>query len=97
MQPSALPTTYSDGSPWNAHDFTKMINNIPPGEMVHQSKAFDEERERFAEKVADMSEATLDTILSTAQALKAKLAEHRAEREKQIEEGKQKKDNERLV
>jgi len=42
------------------------------------------------DKVTELSEATLDSLLSTVEALKAKLAEHRAEREKQMgEERKQ--------
>ncbi|KAJ7583290.1 hypothetical protein C8J56DRAFT_1055052 [Mycena floridula] len=33
---------------------------------------------------ADLSESTLDSILTTVESLKAKLAEHRAQREKQL-------------
>jgi len=36
--------------------------------------------------LTDLSEATLDTVLSTVETLKAKLAEHRAEKERQIRE-----------
>jgi len=34
------------------------------------------------DKLVELSEATLDTVLTTVEVLKAKLAEHRAEREK---------------
>jgi len=40
------------------------------------------------EKVTELSETTLNSIISTVEALKVKLAEHKAERRKQ-EEGRQ--------
>jgi len=44
---------------------------------------------RTEDKVTELSEATLDSILSTVEALKAKLAERKAERDGPEEEWKQ--------
>ncbi|KAF8199002.1 hypothetical protein BJ912DRAFT_1139838 [Pholiota molesta] len=56
----------------------------------------------FAIIMVELTEATLESVLTTAEALKAKLAEHRAEREKQqklLEEqvAAQRRDPPRLV
>lgn len=55
-----------------------------------QAAAWDHEKERIedmkmkaTEKVAEMSEATLDTILSTVNSLKAKLADQKAQMEEE--------------
>jgi len=43
------------------------------------------DRTSVEEKVTELSEATLDSVLSTVEVLKAKLAEHKAERDRQEE------------
>ncbi|EMD38851.1 hypothetical protein CERSUDRAFT_112577 [Gelatoporia subvermispora B] len=57
------------------------------------TEKWDEDKERAAafskqasDRFSEMSEATLDAVLNTVQSLKAKLAEHRAEREQQWEQ-----------
>ncbi|KAF8963417.1 hypothetical protein BDZ97DRAFT_1758673 [Flammula alnicola] len=55
-----------------------------------QDWQWEQEKEHLAkisrqatDAMADLTESTLESVLSTAEALKAKLAEHRAQREKQ--------------
>ncbi|PPQ88701.1 hypothetical protein CVT25_009465 [Psilocybe cyanescens] len=74
-----------------------------------QDTQWDLEKEHLAkisrqatDAMAELTEATLESVLSTAEALKAKLAEHRAQREKQqklIEQEieRQRRDPPRLV
>ncbi|OCH93673.1 hypothetical protein OBBRIDRAFT_278185 [Obba rivulosa] len=57
------------------------------------TEKWDEDKVRAAalskqasERFSELSEATLDAVLNTVQSLKAKLAEHRAEREQQWEQ-----------
>ncbi|KAL0953608.1 hypothetical protein HGRIS_004816 [Hohenbuehelia grisea] len=50
---------------------------LPP---PHQD-AWDADRRRFMNSMADLSEATLDTLLVTAQAMRNKLAESRTRRD----------------
>ncbi|KAL0955870.1 hypothetical protein HGRIS_002069 [Hohenbuehelia grisea] len=62
----------------------------------HQDQRWDQEKAKMwdlgrqaGDTMTELSEATLDSVISTVEALKAKLAEHRARREeqqKQIEE-----------
>ncbi|KAJ3912968.1 hypothetical protein F5877DRAFT_71951 [Lentinula edodes] len=53
----------------------------------HQKKEWEQEREKLLAKAQDtmvqLSESTLDSLSSTVEALKAKLAEHRVKREEQ--------------
>ncbi|KDR80503.1 hypothetical protein GALMADRAFT_240790 [Galerina marginata CBS 339.88] len=84
-------------SPWpqNMSDIPRAINNIPPAHSSPvsaewESRQWEQEKEHLAnisrqatDAMADLTEATLETVLSTAESLKAKLAEHRAQREKQ--------------
>ncbi|KAH8093795.1 hypothetical protein BXZ70DRAFT_949224 [Cristinia sonorae] len=62
-------------------------------EQERWEKRIDEEKQKLqnigrqaTDTFADFSEATLDGILSTVEAMKAKLAEHRDNRERQIRE-----------
>ncbi|GLB41884.1 hypothetical protein LshimejAT787_1004840 [Lyophyllum shimeji] len=78
------------------HGVSKAINNIPPAELSNSTE-WNEEKQRMAElsrsagdKLAELSEATLDTVLTTVEVLKAKLAEHRAERDKQLQDERRK-------
>ncbi|KIY43765.1 hypothetical protein FISHEDRAFT_77702 [Fistulina hepatica ATCC 64428] len=88
----ALPTQSSVGdnrgspfpSPWS---FPPPPWGFSPQD---QERRWQEERERMAamarqagDAMAEMSEATLDQVLATVESLKAKLAEHRAQREAQ--------------
>ncbi|KAF8074898.1 hypothetical protein FPV67DRAFT_603475 [Lyophyllum atratum] len=99
VQPPVL-SSHSDPDPWSTRRVTRAINGIPPAEVSNND--WDEEKQRVAElsqsagdKLAELSEATLDTVLTTVEVLKAKLAEHRAERDKKMEE--ERKNPPRLV
>ncbi|KAJ7486101.1 hypothetical protein B0H11DRAFT_2016945 [Mycena galericulata] len=63
--------------------------NINPRDVWEQERARIREVSRSAgDTVAELSEATLNTVLQATEALKAKMAEHRAlrEQERQLEE-----------
>ncbi|KAF9466054.1 hypothetical protein BDZ94DRAFT_1251991 [Collybia nuda] len=103
----SLPASPNPDAPWTPRDIPRTINSIPPAEswsdQQSQTKAQIEEKDRMAalgnqagDKMVELSEATLDTVLTTVEMLKAKLAEHRAEREKQLEEDR-KRNPPRLV
>ncbi|KAJ7634121.1 hypothetical protein DFH06DRAFT_678938 [Mycena polygramma] len=79
---------------WRPRDIPSAINNIPPSSLPwgypesHRDRQWEEEKQKIqamgrqAEDVmAKLSEATLDSIMSSMEALKVKLAEHRAQRE----------------
>ncbi|KAJ6621360.1 hypothetical protein B0H10DRAFT_2018150 [Mycena sp. CBHHK59/15] len=105
-----------DASQWRPRDIPSAINNIPPAPSLpwgypemHRDRQWEEEKIKLqalgkqAEDVmAQLSESTLDSLMATMEALKAKLAEHRAQREeaqrqleKQLEE--QRKNPHRFV
>ncbi|KAG5647831.1 hypothetical protein DXG03_007755 [Asterophora parasitica] len=97
VQPPVLTSSNADADPWSARGVTNAINGIPQEVSQHMND-WSDERQRMAEisasagdKLAELSEATLDTVLTTVEVLKAKLAEHRAERDKQLEEERQRK------
>ncbi|KAF5383523.1 hypothetical protein D9615_003590 [Tricholomella constricta] len=103
IQPPVLSSN-ADADPWSTRGVTKAINNLPPAEMSRHTNDWNDEKQHMAEisqsagdKLAELSEATLDTVLMTVEVLKAKLAEHRAARDKQLEEERQKKNPPRLV
>lgn len=84
--PDATP---SDPNSWSVRDIPKTINHIPHWGS-EQQQSWQQEKEHLADisrKVADamtdLTEATLESVLSAAETLKAKLAEHRANREQQ--------------
>jgi len=94
IQPPVLSSSSNPDS-WSTSGVAKAINGIPPAELSNND--WNEEKQRVAElsqsagdKLAELSEATLDTVLTTVEVLKAKLAEHRAERDKQLEEERRK-------
>jgi len=91
--PSSMPSGPEAPSSWSPRNIPRSINNIPSAGHQGQSQPWDEEKERVmavgqqaGDKLAELSEATLDTVLTTVEMLKTKLAEHRAERDKQLEE-----------
>ncbi|KAF8892086.1 hypothetical protein BD779DRAFT_1510771 [Infundibulicybe gibba] len=67
------------------HQISSMINNIPPPMEQREKERIASVARQAGDKVAELSEATLDTVLTTVEVLKAKLAEHRAERDRQQE------------
>ncbi|KAF8159682.1 hypothetical protein B0H34DRAFT_858436 [Crassisporium funariophilum] len=79
------------GAPWpDVRSIPNTISNIPSGWDRRQLWQWEQEKEHMAtisqqatDAMADLTESTLESVLNTAEALKAKLAEHRAEREKQ--------------
>ncbi|KAF8817563.1 hypothetical protein BYT27DRAFT_7216642 [Phlegmacium glaucopus] len=71
-------------------DIPRAFNHIPPAHWGEQQQSWQQEKEHLAnisrkvtDAMADLTEATLESVLSAAEALKAKLAEHRANREHQ--------------
>ncbi|KAG6821459.1 hypothetical protein H0H93_010183 [Arthromyces matolae] len=100
IQQPPLSTQTEPVDPWSARGVSRTVNGILPEPMS------DEDKQRVAEisasagdKLVEMSEATLDTVLTTVEVLKAKLAEHRAEKEKerQEEEERRRKDASRRL
>ncbi|KAF8909402.1 hypothetical protein CPB84DRAFT_1766051 [Gymnopilus junonius] len=90
VPPSTSPVTW----PQTFSDIPRAINNIPPAADPSSASRSewlsDEERERLAnlsrqatDAMVDLTESTLESVLTTAQSLKAKLAEHRAQRQSQ--------------
>ncbi|KAG6895857.1 hypothetical protein C0992_011996 [Termitomyces sp. T32_za158] len=93
-----LSTQTEPVDPWSIRGVSRAVNDVAPEHMSNDDK------KRLAElgasagdKLVELSEATLDTVLTSVEVLKAKLAEHRAEREKQHEERRRKDENPRLV
>ncbi|KAG6869231.1 hypothetical protein C0993_009095 [Termitomyces sp. T159_Od127] len=89
-----LSTQTGPVDPWSIHGVSRAVNGVAPERMN------DDDKKRLAElstaagdKLVELSEATLDTVLNTVEVLKAKLAEHRVEREKQQEEERRQKQN----
>ncbi|KAF8351179.1 hypothetical protein F5887DRAFT_196146 [Amanita rubescens] len=84
-------------TPETLHSVSRAINNLPPADgwsfgERRQMEKWEEDKEklidftvRATDAIADMSESTLDTVLSTIENLKTKIVEHRARREKQRE------------
>ncbi|KAJ7834102.1 hypothetical protein B0H13DRAFT_2212361 [Mycena leptocephala] len=78
---------------WRPRDIPSTINNMPPAmpwgyPESHKDRQWEEEKQKMqaigrqAEEVmAKLSEEALDSVMSTMEALKVKLAEHRAQRE----------------
>ncbi|KAF9453618.1 hypothetical protein P691DRAFT_719478 [Macrolepiota fuliginosa MF-IS2] len=98
MSTTAQPANGSPESSFSFKDIPRTINNIPPaaaswnwgwGERKEAQK-YQEEQDNLAElrrqatdAMTEMTEATLDSILAGAEALKVKLAESREQRKKQ--------------
>ncbi|KAG6890089.1 hypothetical protein C0995_012038 [Termitomyces sp. Mi166 len=94
VQQPVLSTQTESVDPWSARGVSRAVNGIAPEPMTNDDK------KRLAEigvsagdKLVELSEATLDIVLTTVEILKAKLAEHRAEREKQREEERDRKED----
>ncbi|KAI0923839.1 hypothetical protein AcW1_006686 [Taiwanofungus camphoratus] len=75
-------------------DRAQQMSHTPPTPMP--TDRWEEEKHRMqaigkqaTDTVSDLSEATLETLLSTVQALKAKLAESRAQRDEQLQQLRQ--------
>jgi len=79
---------------WRPRDIPSTINNLPPASLPwgypesHKDRQWEEEKQKMqaigrqAEEVmAKLSEEALDSIMSSMEALRVKLAEHRALRE----------------
>ncbi|KAG6845499.1 hypothetical protein H0H87_008396 [Tephrocybe sp. NHM501043] len=89
-----LSTHEEPADPWSTRGVTRAVNGIPPAQMSSdEQKRLAEMSASASDKLAELSEATLDTVLTTVEVLKAKLAEHRAEREKELEEERRRKEN----
>lgn len=78
-------------NPWSVtvRDIPRTINNIPHWGS-EQQQSWQQEKEHLADisrrvtdAMTDLTEATLESVLSAAEGLRAKLAEHRANREQQ--------------
>ncbi|KAJ7449590.1 hypothetical protein FB451DRAFT_1566921 [Mycena latifolia] len=114
--PPMQTRTPADPQEWRPRDIPAAINNMPPAPPLpwgypesHRDRQWEEEKRKLqaigqqAEDVmAKLSEATLDSVMSTMEALKLKLAEHRAQRElaqRQLEEAleEQRKNPHRFV
>ncbi|KAF8194953.1 hypothetical protein BJ912DRAFT_1040523 [Pholiota molesta] len=86
-------------SPLKAYEgWEKQQDERIAAEKAHMAKV----SRQAVDTMVELTEATLESVLTTAEALKAKLAEHRAEREKQqklLEEqvAAQRRDPPRLV
>jgi len=93
MQPRALDPQ-PEGAQLRPRDIPAAINNIPPTPLPwgypesHRDRQWEEEKlklqaigQQAEDVMAKLSEATLDSVMSTMEALKLKLAEHRAQRE----------------
>ncbi|KAK2466453.1 hypothetical protein APHAL10511_002095 [Amanita phalloides] len=93
--PTASPPTELLQAPDGLRTVSRVINNIPPTENWPYSEGYrkerwEEDKERLidftlraTDTIADMSESTLETLLASLENLKTKIAEHRAQREKQ--------------
>ncbi|KNZ74563.1 hypothetical protein J132_06517 [Termitomyces sp. J132] len=94
VRPPVLSTQAEPVDPWSAHGVSRAVNGIAPETMSSDDKRRLAELGTSAgDKLVELSEATLDTVLTTVEVLKAKLAEHRAEREKQQEEERRRKES----
>ncbi|KAJ7281799.1 hypothetical protein C8J57DRAFT_1173799 [Mycena rebaudengoi] len=85
-----------DARQWRPRDIPNTINNIPPAPALpwgypemHRDRQWEEEKiklqafgKQAEEAMTQLSEATLDSVLTTVETLKQKLVEHRAERQK---------------
>ncbi|KAG5651070.1 hypothetical protein H0H81_009983 [Sphagnurus paluster] len=63
--------------------------NVHMNDWSEEKRRVEEIKDSAGDKLAELSEATLDTVLTTVEVLKAKLAEHRAERDRQLEQERQ--------
>ncbi|KAJ7115842.1 hypothetical protein C8R44DRAFT_628261 [Mycena epipterygia] len=107
VHPMHRPVDTDEPPQWRPRDLPTVINSIPPAPSLpwgypesHRDRQWEEEKLKLQaigrqaeEAMAKLSEATLDSVMTTMEALKAKLAEHRAQREeaqrqieKQLEE-----------
>ncbi|KAG6826303.1 hypothetical protein H0H92_000389 [Tricholoma furcatifolium] len=84
------PRSATQNAPVNS---SRGVNaSIPPMQTSPGLNDLAELGTSAGDKLADVSESTLDTVLSTVEVLKAKLAEHRAERQKEMEEERRRKE-----
>ncbi|KAJ6591696.1 hypothetical protein DFH09DRAFT_1273564 [Mycena vulgaris] len=95
IQPRTPPAEpQPDAGQWRPRDIPAAVNNIPPSQLPwgypesHRDRQWEEEKlklqaigQQAEDVMAKLSEATLDSVMSTMEALKLKLAEHRAQRE----------------
>ncbi|KAG6909033.1 hypothetical protein DXG01_002307 [Tephrocybe rancida] len=89
-----LSTQAEPTDPWSARGVSRAVNGVPPAQISSdEQKRLAEMSASAGDKLVELSEATLDTVLTTVEVLKAKLAEHRAERDKQQEEERRQKAN----
>ncbi|KAJ7504504.1 hypothetical protein B0H11DRAFT_1982707 [Mycena galericulata] len=87
--------TDEEPAQWRPRDLPNTINNIPQAPPLpwgypesHRDRQWEEEKiklqaigKQAEEVMAKLSEATVDSVLTALEALKVKLAEHRAQRE----------------
>ncbi|XP_006461933.1 hypothetical protein AGABI2DRAFT_118783 [Agaricus bisporus var. bisporus H97] len=96
--PDGSPTSTQAQEPsFSFRDIPRRINNLPSaawewGQEKERGKNQEEEdpladlQRQATETMSDMSEAALETIVATAESLRAKLVENREQRRKQGEE-----------
>ncbi|KAJ7180541.1 hypothetical protein C8R46DRAFT_1069797 [Mycena filopes] len=94
-QPDSPPVMTAEPPRWpRPQDVPSTINNMPPAPLPwgypesHRDRQWEEEKLKLQaigrqadEVMTKLSEATLETVMTTMEALKLKLAEHRAQRE----------------
>ncbi|KAJ6581378.1 hypothetical protein B0H19DRAFT_1114925 [Mycena capillaripes] len=92
--PDGQAVSNQEAPQWRPRDIPNTINNIPPASLPwgypesHRDRQWEEEKQKIQaigrqaeDAMAKLSEATLDSIMGSMEALKTKLAEHRAQRE----------------
>jgi len=93
IQPRSPAEPQPDTTQWRPRDIPAAINNIPASlpwgyPESHRDRQWEEEKlklqaigQQAEDVMAKLSETTLDSVMTTMEALKQKLAEHRAQRE----------------
>jgi len=84
------PRTHWGGNPEAHYEASRATPSPPPMPFGWSNQQWEEEKEKMwamgrqaGDTMSELSESTLENVLSTVESLKAKLAEHRAEREQQ--------------
>jgi len=105
-----MPAPHAHLPPAGSGEVSPNLNNKSGGPQTDgrsfgerkQMERWEEEKEKLADftlkatdAMADMSESTLDAVLTTIESLKAKISEHRAQREKQRRQLEEQLENEK--
>ncbi|KAJ2915448.1 hypothetical protein MD484_g4941, partial [Candolleomyces efflorescens] len=82
---------------WRWHQRNRQENNNGASQWPWEAsdERFDEMTKQASEAMTELTEVTLDTVLTMAQALKVKLAEYRAEKERQQKDLDEKREDAR--